>query len=437
MRSLAFFLIPISAVFLLISLGLVAYGVSGLSQAVKYYNDYGEISSSGGGGFGGGSGGGFGGGSGGGGGGSINPAYSTQYSDGGGVFGPYSIDTSRYSSYRTSAYSSYDYSAALRSIYSKYSYTYSKREAQPTGIAKQEEKRASTTAAPVIRKIPQSTPAPLIKREQEMTLKHTLQKREVLSVSQAKSRTSAILAFYVLQLVTIIALLATGIAFMIMFRKVDNQVQEKMTSVQNNNVHSNTGDLHQSSEMENASSSIYKRTSLFRKFFLIFAILTVLYFIFGIVSWGLRGSLTGFLFPIDSATIAFWVFAFLSCLAICITLFLDRRTSEEDESTLRNPSFDGGEYGSSKTDGMIATPSQQHNAQPVSMPQPQQSPAQAGWQQSTTAHQQQYATGAQPQQEQQLPASPQQQQPAGPIAGQAYRAVVDEHGNTQMVPIDL
>ncbi|PWN31563.1 uncharacterized protein FA14DRAFT_175250 [Meira miltonrushii] len=440
MRSLAFFVIPISAIFLLVSLGLVADGVAGLSQLVKYYSNLGDFSS-GGGGVGGEIGGLTS---------SYRPAYSTQYSDGGGVFGSAfsTYDPYTYSSFDPDLYSTYDYDSALSSIYSKYSFTFRKREAEPTGIAKREEKRASPTVAPVVRQIPHYTPAPLTKREQRTHVEHTLQKRKIFTVSQAKSRTAAILAFYVLQLVTIVALLATGIAFMITFRKQDNHVQEKITSSQNNNIHANTNDLPQSNQMQDASSSIYKRTTLFKKFFLVFAIFTVLYFIFGIVSFGLLGSL-GPIVAIAAATVAFWVFAFLACVAICVTLVLDRRTSEEDETSLRNPSFDGGEYGSSKGDGMIVTSSQGHNLQPVSMPQPQQPQTPAGWQQSTAEHQQQYATGAisQPQQQsvnqtavapESHPTSPQQQQQAaGPIDGQVYRAVVDQHGNTQMVPVNL
>lgn len=450
MRSLAFFIIPISVLFLLVSLGLVADGIAQLSDIVKYYN---SVSSGSGGSRGGG---GFGGGGGGGGGGrstSYRSPYSTQYSDGGGVFGSgySSYSPYTYSSFDPDIYSTFDYDSALSSIYSKYSYTFTKRqEQQQTEIPK----RASPTIAPVIRQFAQSTPTPFIKRmEEEVEVPHQLQKRaSIVSLSQAKSRFAAILAFYVLQLVTIVALLVTGVLFMIKFRKIDEEVQGKITSLQNNNIHANTENLQQSSEIQDASSSIFRRTTIFRKFFLAFIILTVLYFIFGIVSFALLGSIS-IILGIVAATIAFWVFAFLACVAICITLVLDRRTSEEDETALRNPSFDGGEYGNSKSDGMIiSSPQQQNNNnQPVSMPQPQ---TPAGWQQSTAEHQQQYASVNSPQPTQQSgyptytptnesqPSSPppQQTQPqttAGPIEGQIYRAVVDEHGNTQMVPVNL
>lgn len=421
MRSLAFFVIPASILFLLVSLGLVADGVAEISKIVKFYNNYGSS------------------GSGGGGGGrtsSYRPyTYSTRYTDGGGVFGSAFSSYSPYSfsSYSPYSYSSFDYDSALSSIYSKYSL--SKREEQPTGIAKREMK-GSPTVAPVIRQIPQSTPAPLIKRVEQQ---HTLQKRRVTSISQAKSINAAILAFYALQLVVIVALLVTGILFLIKFRKLDDTVLGKITNLQNNNINANTQNLEQSSELQETSNSIYQRTTLFKKFFTIYIILTVLYFIFGIVSWGLLGSFGGIILGVAAATIAFWVFAFLSCVAICVTLVLDRRTSEEDEHVLRNPSsFDGGEFGS-KSDGMITTPSQQHQ-QPVSMPQPQTTPA--GWQQSTAQHQQQqqqtYAPNNEPQSSTTASPPPQQQsQSSGPIEGQVYRAVKDEHGNTQMVPVNL
>jgi hypothetical protein len=426
MRSLAFFVIPASILFLLVSLGLVADGVAEISKIVKFYNNYGSS------------------GSGGGGGGrtsSYRPyTYSTINTDGGGVFGsafssysPYSF--SSYSPYSFS-YSSFDYDSALSSIYSKYSL--SRREEQPTGIARREMK-GSPTVAPVVRQIPQSTPAPLIKRVEQQ---HTLQKRRVTSISQAKSINAAILAFYALQLVVIVALLVTGILFLIKFRKLDDTVQGKITNLQNNNINANTQNLEQSSELQETSNSIYQRTNFIKKFFTIYIILTVLYFIFGIVSWGLFGSFGGIILGVAAATIAFWVFTFLSCVAICVTLLLDRRSSEEDEHALRNPSsFDGGEYGS-KSDGMITTPSQQHQ-QTVSMPQLQTTPA--GWQQSTAEHQQQHSQQTYaPNNEARAstPASPppqQQQQPqsSGPIEGQVYKAVKDEHGNTQMVPVNL
>lgn len=150
----------------------------------------------------------------------------------------------------------------------------------------------------------------------------------------------------------------------------------------------------ESSEMQNTSLLINQRTSSFQKFFIAFLILTVFYFIFGIVSFALLGSLGGIsISPLASATVAFWVLALVTCIAICVMLFLDRRTSEHDGTHLRSPSVDKSENG--EEDRMVMNRSQEHqNTQSVSMPQPQTLQPQPQLtpmqQQPTAEHQQQY-----------------------------------------------